>query len=84
MSNLTLNIDAETLKRARIRALDNGTSVNAVVRRFLEDYAGSDDRRRAVERFLDIGARATAGSKGRGRTWERDTLYEERSRWPRS
>ncbi|MBA2336350.1 MAG: hypothetical protein H0V96_01080 [Acidimicrobiia bacterium] len=84
MSNLTLKIDAEMLKRARIRALDNGTSVNALVRQFLEDYAGTDDRRRAVERFLDIGARATTGSDGRGRTWERDSLYQERSRWPHS
>ncbi|CAN5477197.1 MAG: hypothetical protein ACR2JP_04825 [Acidimicrobiia bacterium] len=84
MSNLTLNIDAETLKRARIRALEHGTSVNAVVRRFLEDYAGGDKRQRAIEGFLDIAERSQAGSEGTGRMWERSDVYEERSRWPRS
>lgn len=31
MSNLTITIDAEVLKQARIRALQEGTSVNARV-----------------------------------------------------
>lgn len=36
MANLTLKIDEEMLRRARIRALEHGTSVNAVVREFIE------------------------------------------------
>lgn len=39
MANLTLAIDANVLKRARRRALDEVTSVNAVVREYLSNYA---------------------------------------------
>ena len=40
--NLAITIDDETLRRARIHALSQGTSVNAVLREFLESYAGSE------------------------------------------
>jgi plasmid stability protein len=39
--NLTIAVDDEVLRRARIRALEQGTSVNAVLREFLESYAGA-------------------------------------------
>jgi hypothetical protein len=84
VSNLTLTIDSETLKRARVRALDQGTSVNAVVRRFLEDYAGSAERDRAIEAFVEVAERSESGSEGAGRNWQRSDLYEGRASWPRS
>ena len=37
MANLTLSIDDETLRRARIRAIELDTSVNAIVRTYLEE-----------------------------------------------
>jgi len=40
MSNLTLTIDDDVLRRARIRALEQGTSVNALVREYLTDFVG--------------------------------------------
>jgi len=82
--NLTLTIDDETLKRARMRALDQGTSVNAVVREFLSSYAGSADEREARRRFVELGSDSGAGAQGTGRSWTREELYEERLRWPRS
>jgi hypothetical protein len=82
--NLTLTIDDETLKRARMRALDQGTSVNSVVREFLRSYAGSDDEHQALRRFVEIGEGSGAGARGEGRGWTREDLYEERLRWPRS
>lgn len=84
MTNLTLSIDEETLKRARIRALEQGTSVNAVVRAFLGSFAGVDDENRALCRFVEIAEGSGAGSRGQGRSWTREDLYEERLRWPRS
>lgn len=84
MTNLTLTIEEETLKRARIRALEQGTSVNAVVRRFLESFAGIEDERRALRRFVELGEGSGAGARGKGRGWRREDLYEERLRWPRS
>jgi len=75
MTNLTLTIDEDVLLRARIRALEQGTSVNAVVRRFLEEYADGDQRRaKAIEGFLEIARRSHARS-GPVR-WKREDLYE--------
>lgn len=77
MTNLTLTIDDDVLKKARMRAAAEGTSVNAIVRDQLETYAGvREDRRRAVQAILDIARTSEAGSGGR--RWSRDELYEER------
>ncbi len=77
MANLTIVIDEEVLKNARIRAIQEGTSVNAVVREFLQQYAGNDEeaRRRAWASFLESARNSTAGSGGK-RTWTRDDLHE--------
>ena len=40
MGNLTIVIESDILKRARKRALEEGTSVNVIVRDYLADYAG--------------------------------------------
>lgn len=73
--NLTIAVDDEVLRRARIRALEEGTSVNAVLRQYLESYADAARRRRAaISRLLNLSK--TAGS-GRGTaTWTRDDLHE--------
>ena len=78
MANLTVVIDDDVLLRARKRALDEGTSVNAVVRDQLEMYAGADDEEAAaaMRRFLAAAALSTAGSGPGGRTWTREELYD--------
>ncbi len=78
MANLTLTIDAETLKRARIKAIEEGTSVNQRVREYLSHYAGTDPGRGAVEDFLRFAREASASSGEGGRVWTREDLYEER------
>jgi len=40
MSNLTISVDEQLIKQARIRAIEQGTSVSAKVREFLTQYAG--------------------------------------------
>jgi plasmid stability protein len=76
MANLTLTIDDEVLRRARIRALEQGTSVNALVREHLERYARDERRRAAVQELVEL-SRTSAGSSGvDGRTWTRDDLYD--------
>jgi plasmid stability protein len=52
--NLTITVDDELLRRARIRALSQGTSVNAVLREFLESYAGSDAEAAARSRLAEL------------------------------
>jgi len=76
MSNLTLTIDDDTLRRARIRALELGTSVNALVRDYLTQFAGRSTATEGVAEFLDATRGSGAGSEGEGRSWTRDDLYD--------
>jgi plasmid stability protein len=80
VSNLTLVIDDAVLRRARIRALEQGTSVNALVRHYLEAYAAGADERSARTRLLELSDRLEAGSGELGRSWRREELYEDRAR----
>jgi plasmid stability protein len=43
MTNLTISLDETVIRKARIRAIQEGTSVSAKVREFLSRYAGSND-----------------------------------------
>ena len=76
--NLTIAIDDELLRRARIRALTQGTSVNAVLREFLESYAGSDAETTARNKLAKLARTSTASSGPAGRSWTRDEIYAER------
>jgi hypothetical protein len=78
MGNLTISVNDETLKRARIRALENNTSVNAILNDYLEQYARMKDvqqaRQEALQKILQT---ALAHPINRGdRPWRRDELYE--------
>jgi hypothetical protein len=77
MTNLTLTIDAEVLKKARIRALERDTSVNALVRQYLEDLAGQETAPPdPIAGLLELARNTNAGSGPGGRTWTREELYE--------
>jgi plasmid stability protein len=75
MANLTLTIDPDLLRKARVRALEQGTSVNAVVRDYLAAYAGASEANRALAAFLNVAAQSRAASGSGGRSWTRDELY---------
>lgn len=75
MANLTISIEDELLKRARVRAAVEGTSVNAVLRAYLEEWT----TRRQVYRdagndFLRIVGEGKVGSGGN--RWTRDELHD--------
>jgi plasmid stability protein len=76
VANLTLTIDDDVLTRARIRALEEGTSVNAVVNEYLLRYADDEARRLAMKEFLSIVSEAGASSGPEGRRWTRDELHD--------
>lgn len=42
MKNITVSVGEEVYRRARVRAAELDTSVSAVVRRFLEGFAGGE------------------------------------------
>ncbi len=64
MANLTISVDDVLLKRARIKALKNVTSVNALLREYLEAYTGTQQtqRRWPVSPNLPTRAPPAAGS----------------------
>ena len=74
MKNVTITVDDNVLKRARIRALEHGTSVNKVLGEYLRAYAGFGQSARAVAAAIEIADRSHAGSGGR--RWTRDELYD--------
>lgn len=52
MKNITVSIDDEVHRRARIRAAELDTSLSAVVRRFLIEFAGGEtdfERRKKLQ-----------------------------------
>lgn len=75
MTNLTLSIDEEELKQARILALQQGTSLNAVIREFVRNYIGQTKHyQKLTESILFKAEQSDVGSQGR--KWTRDELYE--------
>lgn len=77
LANLTLVIESDTLKRARMRALEEGTSVNAVVQDYLADYAGTKaQKEKAINDLLRLSQRAKA--RRGNRRWTREDLHQSR------
>lgn len=76
MANLTITVDEETVKRARMRALEEGTSVNALLRGYLEEYSGvRRERVEAGRKLLELAKRSRMGSGGQGLP-KREELYD--------
>jgi hypothetical protein len=75
MANLTITVDAETLRQARLRAMAEGRSVNAILGDYLEMYSGQRRAQRdALADLLSIAGDCRSGSGGR--RWTRDQLHE--------
>jgi hypothetical protein len=74
LANLTLTIDEEVLKKARIRALEEGTSVNALVREYLESYTGTQPVAGIIEDIVSLSRKARS-RRGAAR-WKRDDLHD--------
>lgn len=75
MTNLTLSIDEKLLKKARIQALEQGTSLNAVVREFLQNYAAGQQKYQQLTVDLLAKAQWVSGDSG-GKSCSRDELHE--------
>ena len=50
MKNITVTVDDETYRRARIRAAECDTSVSAMVRNFLRDVAEAETKTDGLKR----------------------------------
>jgi plasmid stability protein len=77
MTNLTIAIDETIVRKARVRAINEGTSVSARVREFLADYAQGNDRRQSAgEAFIAAARRSKANSEGA--SWSREDAHDRR------
>ncbi len=74
MKNVTLALDEATLREARRIAAERSTSLNAMIREFLEELTARESR--AVEarrRILELCQESTA--EVGERRWSRDELH---------
>ncbi len=77
MANLTITIDNEILRRARLRALEQHTSVNALLRDYLDAFAAAGATwDQATDEILRLSSQARSGRGNR--RWTRDDLHERR------
>lgn len=75
MKNITLSVDEKVLAAARRYALQRESSVNGLVREFLERIAASEDRaRKARRRIRELSRRSRA--RVDAISWKRDELHE--------
>jgi uncharacterized protein YdaU (DUF1376 family) len=65
MKNITVTVDDETYRRARVKAAERDTSVSALVRRFLSELASEEsDVERLKREERELRARIAAFTAG--------------------
>ena len=74
--NVTLSINDEVIQEARRRAEAMGTSVNQLVREYLEQLVGKNDPNANAAEFERLSRIAQGNS--RGWKFNRDELHERR------
>ena len=74
LMNVTLSIDEKLVERARRLAAAQGTSLNQMIRRLLEEATAASSVEQLVGELEELWA-ADEGDSG-GRTWRRDELYD--------
>ena len=78
MKNITVSVDDETYRRARIKAAERDTSVSALVRDFLNGIAATESEHDRFQRLKAEEKALRAGIKGfsASENLPRDALYE--------
>jgi hypothetical protein len=70
--NVTLSLDEQTVSRARKRARALGTSLNQLIREYLQRLAGEDDAEASIAEFKRLSGRGHS----RGWRFNREELHE--------
>jgi hypothetical protein len=73
--NVTISVDEDTLRRARIRALERHESVNGYLAEMLRRYAGEREQGSVFTELARIADDAGSGVQGQRRQWTRDDLH---------
>ena len=74
--NITLSVDDNVLQRARRHAERLGTSVNQLVRDYLEQIAGKSEVEEDAAEFERLSS--ISGGRSKGWKFDRDELHERR------
>jgi uncharacterized protein DUF6364 len=69
--NVTLSIDEKTLANARKKAAALGTSLNQLIRDYLQKLAGGEDPEKSIEEFR----RLSGQGNSRGWQFDRDEIH---------
>lgn len=77
MRNITLSVEDATVEKAREAARKRGTSLNALIREYLEELAGMRNRARSVEHLRRLWLEK--GGHSGGRKIAREEAYEGRA-----
>lgn len=72
--NVTLSIDEELVQRARDLAARQGTSLNQMIRRLLEEATRANARDAVLADLEQLWDESEGDS--RGRSWTREELYD--------
>jgi hypothetical protein len=73
--NITLAIDEDLLDRVRVVAAERKTTVNGLVRAYLEQIAMAEDKKSRIQRRIKA-LRARTKFEVGPVTWTRDELHE--------
>jgi len=76
MKNITVTVDDETYRRARIKAAEQDTSVSALVKQFLNELSGDDEFDRLWRKEQEL--RKQIRNFDGGDRLSRDEMYERR------
>ncbi|MBA4162718.1 MAG: hypothetical protein C0515_11700 [Novosphingobium sp.] len=89
--NITLAVPEDLLAQYRILAAEQSTTVNALVRKHMEEATGTARKRKdAIARMIELGQASArdsaeikeAGGKIEKWRWSREETYAERE-WPK-
>jgi len=73
--NITLSAEKELIMKSREYAKMHHTTLNHLVRGFLDRLSGGDDVEKVVEEFKQL-AESMPGKSDEGYTFSRDAIYD--------
>lgn len=76
LMNITLSVDEDVIGRARQRAESLGTSVNQLVRDYLEQLAGKSNEEEDAAEFERLSR--LSGGRSKGWKFNREELHERK------
>jgi hypothetical protein len=78
MKNITLAIDEKVLRQVRRYTAEHDTTVNALVREFLGNLVGQEERAAEARKRLVKMSEESEGRLGPNWKWNREEIYEDR------